>query len=204
MLTKDIISKPLTTEWAVVGRTTSIGKYDKSDIANRVKRYQTDKVRLVSTATYEETRWISQDPKDVRFTTTTTDRTKRLMVTNGIEFWVIPAGDFLGVYADLEPAWAQAEAIHAQREAQRAQRDSIREQAVAQATVSAENIKQSILDSIKQVLGYQGLSTLVDIRVKGDWADNETRYETEVGGNVTMTYQQFQRLIEKVAELQDA
>lgn len=207
MQTKDIISQPLSTEWAIAHPHRYV---KKAEVTNRtVQRGYTLKVTLVNFNTYCETSAQSQDVNDIRFRVTTGDRTKRFLVTDGNGNYIVaPATSFIAKYADMEKLWSESEAKQQAHEAKRLLRENVRQDAVAQASVNRDAIRESIADGLKALLGFQGaLGTRIDVDIMGDFIETEgqpLRYETKLVGSVNIPYDQFMRLVEKFNQLQDA
>jgi hypothetical protein len=206
MLTKDILAMPPTTEWAVLSPRAYARKTDIKD--GRITRDKADKVTLVSYDTYADTHIVTDDINAPQFRKSSGERTKRFLVTNGVVYYVRSASDFIDQYSVMEKKWSVAEAEYAKHQETRAKREAIRSSAVAQAEVNAQSTKDSIQESIKHVLGREGyIMTNVKVFVEGDWVKEDTdspEYQTKLGGEVTIPYQQFMRLMEKFNELQDA
>lgn len=206
MQSKEIIKQGTSTEWAVAIR---IGYVSKTAIQSKnVQRSYSEKVRLANLDTYEQTNWTDTDPNAPQFVKTTSDRVKRFLVTDGTSYRVVPASEFIDHYASMEKKWVEAEARAQQQQAINQQRQSVREQAVTQANINRDAVRESIADGLKAMLGYQGaLGTRIDVDVAGDFVEADgqpLRYETKLIGSVNLPYDQFMRLVEKFNELQDA
>lgn len=210
MQTKDIVSQPLSTEWAVVSPNAYVRK--GAVTSKLVTRRETYKAKLVSYNTYEQTHCISDNVNDPRFVQTTSDRTKRfLMATTDeagtVRYWVCPASNFVDLYSNMEASWSTAEAEQAKKEAEKATKDAIRFQAIAQAESRKDAIVESINENVKALLGHAGyMGYRSDICIEGDWKqaeDGSLTYEPRLEGTVILRYDQFMRLVEKFNQLQD-
>ena len=206
MITKDIISQPLTTEWAVKNPRAYARTVDIK--AGRLRREATEKVTLVSYTTYGDSHHIADTVDYTGFYKTSSDRVKRFLVTNGRHFWIAKSSEFMGKYADFTAGWDKDEAESAKNAERRSIRELVRKNAVAQAQVNADSTKESIEQSVKIVLGFDGyLGTTVQVGVHGEWVNEESdtpEYQTELVGDVRIPFNHFMRLMEKFNELQDA
>jgi hypothetical protein len=206
MQSKEIIKQGTSTEWAVVVRTNYVSR---TAVQNKqVQRHYTEKVRLANLDTYEATNHVDTDPNAYQFVKTTSDRTKRFLVTDGTSYRVVDAKEFIDLYSFMDEAWKKSEAQQAEQQRLNQQKQVVREQAVTQAEVNRQALEDSVKDNIKVLLGHSGLIRVeTHLRVDGEWAqgaNDQLRYDTKVVGTVTFPYQEFLRLVEKFNELQDA
>ncbi|CAB4124046.1 hypothetical protein UFOVP45_117 [uncultured Caudovirales phage] len=207
MLTKDILAQPLSTEWAVVARTAYVSQSTKKH--GNVQRRSTSKVKRVNDLFYAETSQYNDTASSPYFHTVANERVKRFLVTDGQIYWIVPASDFLGKYSDFEAGWIEQEAKDKIVEDNRERLSEIQNSAKAIANETVENLKVSIKQSIKSVLGFSGtLGSIVDVYATGDWKPEmplgSEVYETSIVGKVSLDYSQFMRLMEKLTELEEA
>jgi hypothetical protein len=115
-------------------------------------------------------------------------------------YWVVPASDFLGLSADFEPYYTAQRQEYANEQKREERRRAIREGAEAQAKVQVDSTKESVLESVKALVGFVALAkTEVNIGVRGNWVDEET-YDSSIQGTVSMDYRHFQQLLELAYE----
>jgi hypothetical protein len=216
MQTKDIIKQPLTQEWAVVGLGHKMRNDDKTNL-NIFTRRLVSKVTLVSYDTYAETHSWEQTKDAPIFVKTDLDKTKRFLVrevrNDGTEaYFVRPASEFLADWATVDTKLTAQEAEEdAKSKAQQAEQEErqrryeIERQARETNEANLESAKEASIQTIRSVLGFTGVAlTKVELYSTGTWSADGSVYTPKIGGDVTIDYNEFQRLIEKVMESVDA
>ena len=202
MLSKDILKNPKT-EYAVVNQRYYIHKTDRSpDTAGREKSI---KVTLASEKYYVNTRQVNDhlDPHYYREAPASERNKGFLTIDDKGHSRVIPAKDLIGRWAPLEVKWNLREQEQETKEAESRRRSLIREKAEATVREGLTDLEANVRSSTQKLLG---IGTPVDIRlsVGGDWNETFTDYTPHVNGSVALSVEQFQRLLEKVYEAQDA
>jgi hypothetical protein len=202
MQAKDILKDP-TTSWAVVGRTSYVDKRSKS--TGNVSRSSCDKVTLVNTKYYNKSHRLSDDATSF-VEASSSERAKGFLVavpaSDGSNYYrVVPSSDFIGVWDDLETTWTsrESEALRIQGERERMAR--IQKLATQSLDDTLEDVRVNTVTASRKLLGTE---PEIYLNVTGDWNADNTEYNARLGGRVTIQFTDYQRLLEKVFEAQDA
>jgi hypothetical protein len=210
MLTKDILKLPINTDLVVIKHHEYVSKSATSDPwwvdvnGNRSPKISARHVvyaQLVSYDTYEESHYVEPNPTHYGFCKTSSDRTKRFMVTNGTLFWLVNASNIIGLKSEFAPFYDKELAdIEAER-AELNRRQAIRQAIVTQVESQAESLRQSLKDSLKDLLGIVASENAdINLRVLGDYNHDFTNYEGHIEGRVALNYKHLQTLIELAYE----
>lgn len=128
---------------------------------------------------------------------------------------VVKPKNFISTRAEYEGFWIPELArLEAEREVQRAneevrqrryqQRNEIRNARELQLKPEAERTAEAIAESITAVLGYRSrLNSLIQVEHEGTWENEDTdnpTYHTKQVGKITLTLNDFQRLLEKATQ----
>lgn len=202
MKATDITKQATGTKWAVVSRTAWVRKENKA--SGKVARNQCDQVIIVGSGMYKRTHYIStiNDP-DAFKVAPTAERSKGFLTYDGAVYRVVPSSDFIGLWSEKELVWSVQEQEEANRVKQNQSKALIREEAEATLKNSIPDIEENLrLAVTKLLVNPKGFE--VRAMVNGDWNEDSTQYSAYLAGNVTMTISDFQRLLEKIYEAQDA
>jgi hypothetical protein len=225
VLTKDITSKPTNNLWAVVRN----GKSNHEKTFEHINPTRISYVRRANEYQYATTHLTSYDP--AVFTRTFSGKTYGFLVyqeelvrkedgseTTTRRYFVVKARDFVGDAKEYQDAWvieqarldAEAEVYRiesAKRDAERNRRREIADAKDAQANEQAQNTADNIAKFIEQLLGSKAKeTTLVKVVASGGWTswedgDGADKYITTQKGEVKLSVQDFQRLMNKFIEL---
>lgn len=209
MQSKDILagakanSKNPVLNWAVANPFAHV--YRNYKTMEKMRRRDALKVQLVSTEMYEY-RWSRNETDAASFSLAPEGcRDKAFLVTDGTNFYTLKSGEFVGDWDVLEARWLEEEA--AQRESAAAEQIAAekREKVLATSRVRAVDLAMSLERNVRSLLGEEAVKdNATRIYVSGDAEKREDgNYDEALTGYVTLSVQQFQRLLEKVYEAQD-
>lgn len=229
MQSKDIIAKPLGTEWAVIKWNATVRKDVKA--SGLVHWESLEKVTLVSLDRYvvDKTK-RSYDPDDALFVRKAENGSFGYLVKGEGDpdtadptkpvYRVVPATDFISVWADQSKHVEEQKAIHARvQEDARVERERIanvnaennrrqtiaKEVALDRATKANETAKRFMLkhvpdDMVTSMVDFNFYSD-VKMQTSADGIHND--YEPQISGNVSMRPEVWQMFMQVFMDLQD-
>lgn len=203
MLAKDII-KHSNASWAVIGRTSYVDK--RSRTSGNVHRSSCEKVELVDTKYYNRSNRLSDDPSSFTVASSA-EKSKGFLVSyptaTSMVYRVVPSADFIGLWAEMETIWSVKEAEANKAEAERERKRNIERLATQSLEDNREEVERSAKQATERLLGADTKVEMY-VNVTGEWNEDFTDYKPRLGGRVTLSFSDYQRLLEKVFEAQDA
>jgi hypothetical protein len=211
MLAKDII-KDAKASWAIANPNYN---YSSTLIkSRRINRSSVVKVKLVDTDYYDLNGvWNWQDfPDNFKKAPAGQKGSKGFLVVSedNSKYIVVSAKNFIDTYGEMEAYWSVQEKVEAQEKERQGRMSEVRDAALGTARANADSLKESAVKSLMSVLKTVDSSTSVNVRADGEWARNEdgtvdeTRFNARTFGTVELSLRDFQRLMEKLYEAQDA
>ena len=211
MLAKDII-KDANASWAIANPNYN---YSANLIRQgRINRGAVIKVKLVDTDYYDlDGVWNWRDfPDNFKKAPAGQKGNKGFLVVaeDSSKYLVVGAKQFIDIYGELEARWAVQERAEEEERTRQARLQATREAALSTARANAESVNENAMKSLTSVLKTLDPATRVNVRADGEWgrkedgSQDETKYVARVTGYVELSIRDFQRLMEKYYEAQDA
>lgn len=218
MQTKDIISHPLATEWAVI-RPWDGNRSRAEDSIETTEYRRTVKVQLVNTKRYKRNTNYASDHLSFQ-EVSANEKTYGFLVSftnkNGETLYAVTnPQNFIALWSEYNAYWqpelARRKALEAELEAKRLielekteRRDKLRNERRQNERVITERLAQSITESIATLLGSASASrSYISTDVDGEWVNIDTQYEDyriTTSGTVRLELKDFQRLLEYAIE----
>ena len=201
MQSSAILKQRLTTDWAVVHYRHHVPKVQR--VPGILRRSQAMKARLVSTQYYYKTSVISTDRSMFKLAPTS-ERSKGFLVTDGTNFWIAPAVDFVCKWAEAEAPWLVEEEVARKAQEERDAKAKREQDAYTYAQRRAIERRTGAEDSIRALAGADFLeSTRISIGASVSYDPERDRYAPVVDGSIQLPLRAFERIIEKYNELLD-
>lgn len=211
MLTKDIISQDLGIEFVVVDPNAYVHKNSRN--IRDIKESQALVVKLANKSTYGESNHTWTDANHPTFRPTNTEKVKHFLVyySNGTEdvYRTIKAQDFLGLHSEAKTVWADARVKEEAQRVLREKEEAILSSLYDQANATAEGLKVAVAENaiamfgnvVGQSIGAPYISAHPRVTQN---PDGTLKGRIEVSGDVRIPVEEFLRLAERWANLQDA
>lgn len=219
MLSNDIIKVPLATEWAIIKPFGDNRKKHETSIPSTDPRRVEYATRVSNNKYALKTRNGRSWSEDANDFYTTQERSYGYLVKlmhNGNPIFVVSKPvNFVSTRTEYDLYWdaekerrEQAHLLEVQEAEIRSRRAELRRtirlEREAQAKPEAERTAEAVTESIGALLGQRTLaSTTVKVAFDGTWEDEDSddpKYTLRQNGTVTMTLQNFQRLLEKAMQ----
>ena len=201
-------------EVAVIPPWNYLSKINKN--IDSVRERDVEKVTFVDNQAYEprrsyyspsETTGLYPDVFRLAFEGT---RTKAFLFQDaGGQRFTLKASEVIGLWSDLEAKFAQSRTEAEKAEAEQARTTAIKKEAEERLYLSVTPMRESIVNSVVSLAGYEGTERIVvtdSIRVTGDWVDpgTKTTYKARLGGYVQIEVEVLQQLLEDFFDAREA
>lgn len=186
--------------WAVVGRGPKASREQKT--TGNVPKAWCTKVVLVDNLRYVRTFSVLSFNDRHRFIEAPAqERRNGFLVTDGAGYWVCPSTDFVDSWEKLDAGWTEEKRLADAKEVKRLERSDAEELVKSTLRLDTESLVENLKRSTMALLGSSVYLT-INVTPQVTWVEDTPT--GKISGTVMLRSEDYQRLLEKLYEAQEA